>query len=173
MCSAILQYFVKFTFVNCHKQQHFAVFIFCEVWANSQKKSAKSNTAKLAFVKINFLEVVAQVSFSLPYFLTLKLSKLWIPKSSSYWWHDVSFFLTWPKFFSSPKIKKQSHDLVNDLTTISQVLETPGRVYHQHHPTPPLFTDTILEKSCMLNRSILFLLRVLVVRLTDQQGSTY
>ena len=56
---------------------------------------------------------------------------------------------------------------------LSQVLETPGRVYHQHQPTPPPFTDTILEKNCMLDTSILFLLRVLVVRLTDQQGSTY
>ena len=64
-CSAILQYFVKFIFVNCHKQQHFAVFIFFELWANSHKKnSTKTNTAQISSRKTNSLEVDAQVSYS-------------------------------------------------------------------------------------------------------------
>ena len=58
-CSAILQYFVKSIFVNCHKQQLFAVFVLCDVWANSKKNWTKNNTAK-----INSFDVVTQVSFS-------------------------------------------------------------------------------------------------------------
>ena len=57
-------------------------------------------------------------------------------------------------------MKNQSRDLVNDLTTLSQVLEIPGGVYPQHQTTPPPVTDTILEKSCALEGSIMALLIV-------------
>ena len=56
-CSAILQYLVKFIFAHCHKQQHFAAFIFCEVGSNFHKKkrkkkeSAKTKTAKISSQK--------------------------------------------------------------------------------------------------------------------------
>ena len=65
-------------------------------------------------------------------------------------------------------MKNQSRNLVNDLT-LSHVLEKPGEVYLQHHPTSPPVTDTIIEKSCMLEGSIIALLRVSVMRLTDKQ----
>ena len=64
-------------------QKYFAVFIFCEV-ANSQKKNKqKLIRHELVLAKINSLEVVAQVSFSVSWFLTLKLFKLCIPENSS------------------------------------------------------------------------------------------
>ena len=36
--SAILQYRIKFIFINCHKRQPFVVFIFCKVLANLKEK---------------------------------------------------------------------------------------------------------------------------------------
>ena len=55
-CSAMLQYFLKFIFANCHKQQHFVVSIFCKVGANSQKKIRQELIPqKLVLAIIDFL----------------------------------------------------------------------------------------------------------------------
>ena len=48
-------------------------------------KFAKKISAKTNAVKINFLEVVAQVSSPVSKFLTLKLSKMCIPENNSDW----------------------------------------------------------------------------------------
>ena len=48
-CSATLHYFVKFIFANCHKQQHFAVFIF---WKVSMGKFPKKIRQKLISQKL-------------------------------------------------------------------------------------------------------------------------
>ena len=49
-------------------------------------------------------------------------------------------------FFSSPWIKNQSRDLVNDLTTLSQELEIPGRVYSQHPLARPFCYGYYIRK---------------------------
>ena len=56
-CLAILQFFLNFFFFfNGQQQQRFAVFIFCEIGANSQKKIRQKLTPqKLVLEKIDFL----------------------------------------------------------------------------------------------------------------------
>ena len=49
-------------------------------------------------------------------------------------------------FFSSPWIKNQSRDLVNDLTTLSQELEIPGGVYLQHPLARPFCYGYYIRK---------------------------
>ena len=71
----------------------------CKVWQIRKKIWQKLIPQNLVLANINSLEVVAQVSFSVFWFLTLKLSKLCISKNSSDWWRDFSVLLTWPKLF--------------------------------------------------------------------------
>ena len=66
LCSAILQCFVIF-FLNCHyHQQHFGVFIFSGVWANS-KKNWQNKYPKIAQVSLvsNFLISVLKTAQSI------------------------------------------------------------------------------------------------------------
>ena len=56
--------------------------------------------------------------------------------------------------------------------TLSHSVEIPGGVYPQHQPTLSPVTDTILEKSCTFEGSVIALLRVSVVTLTDKQWTT-
>ena len=53
--------------------------------------------------------------------------------------------------------------------TLPHSVEIAGGVYPQHPPTPSPVTDTISEKSCTLEGSVITLLRVSVVTLTDKQ----
>ena len=100
LCSAILQYFVKFYFCKLSQSITLCGIYFLRSMGKFKKTiSQKLIPQKLVLAKINSLEVVAQFSFSVSWFLTLTLSKLCIPENSSEWWRDVSFLLTWPKLF--------------------------------------------------------------------------
>ena len=103
----------------------------------SMGKFAKKKKAKTTPAKINSLEVVAHVSFSVSSFLILKLSKLFIPENSSDWWRDVSFLLTWQTLFFWSKNQKPVtwfiqwpyHTILGTWNTRRSVPQAPSHTY--------------------------------------------